>query len=185
MCDYTFNSVWNVMFSVLSVLQGCIFIIIQPWFILLWNIFNAICFMCFILVNSVIVSSIISCNDLYQNFIIMYVWYFISRNSISVRCDMAFIEPMHRNKPNITYLLTCFPAPAIQKKSICYWNGSIWQTYFKSEGHPIKIWHDHHVEGIMLLSPEDAARGNDSRCEGHAFMDLHWLPCLHPGASNL
>ena len=23
-----------------------------------------------------------------------------------VRCDMAFIEPMHRNKPNITYLLT-------------------------------------------------------------------------------
>ena len=23
------------------------------------------------------------------------------------RCDMAFIEPMHRNKPNITYLLTC------------------------------------------------------------------------------
>ena len=21
------------------------------------------------------------------------------------RCDMAFIEPMHRNKPNITYLL--------------------------------------------------------------------------------
>ena len=26
--------------------------------------------------------------------------------SICVRCDMAFIEPMHRNKPNITYLLT-------------------------------------------------------------------------------
>ena len=23
------------------------------------------------------------------------------------RCDMAFIEPMHCNKPNITYLLTC------------------------------------------------------------------------------
>ena len=22
------------------------------------------------------------------------------------RCDMAFIEPIHRNKPNITYLLT-------------------------------------------------------------------------------
>ena len=52
-------------------------------FILLWNIFNAICFTCFIFVNSVIVSSIISCNDLYQNFIIMYVWYFVSRNSIS------------------------------------------------------------------------------------------------------
>ena len=26
--------------------------------------------------------------------------------NICVRCDMAFIEPMHRNKPNITYLLT-------------------------------------------------------------------------------
>ena len=24
------------------------------------------------------------------------------------RCDMAFIEPMHRNKPNITYLLAMF-----------------------------------------------------------------------------
>ena len=53
-------------------------------FILLWNIFNAICFTCFVFVNSVIVSSIISCNDLYQSFIIMYLWYFVSRNSISV-----------------------------------------------------------------------------------------------------
>ena len=25
--------------------------------------------------------------------------------SYTGRCDMAFIEPMHRNKPNITYLL--------------------------------------------------------------------------------
>ena len=41
--------------------------------------------MCFIFVNnSVIVSSIIICNDLYQDFIIMYVWYFVSRYSISV-----------------------------------------------------------------------------------------------------
>ena len=28
-------------------------------------------------------------------------------SSISVRCDMAFTEPMHHNKPDITYLLTC------------------------------------------------------------------------------
>ena len=27
---------------------------------------------------------------------------------ISYRCDMALIEPMRRNKPNITYLLTYF-----------------------------------------------------------------------------
>ena len=46
--------------------------------------FNAIYFTRFIFVNSIIVSSIISCNDLYQDFIIMYVWYFVSRNSISV-----------------------------------------------------------------------------------------------------
>ena len=32
----------------------------------------------------ILVSSIISCNDLYQDFIIMFVWYFVSRNSISV-----------------------------------------------------------------------------------------------------
>ena len=32
--------------------------------------------------------------------------------SICVRCDMAFIEPMHRNKPNITYLLTRFTVSA-------------------------------------------------------------------------
>ena len=28
-----------------------------------------------------------------------------SLHDLSIRCDMAFIEPMHRNKPNITYLL--------------------------------------------------------------------------------
>ena len=57
----------------------------QPWFYpVVKYCFNAICFTRFIFVNSVIVSSIISCNDLYQDFIIMYVWYFVSRNSISV-----------------------------------------------------------------------------------------------------
>ena len=77
------------MFNVLSVLQGCIFLfclfIIQPWFYTVVKYCcNAIYFTRFIFVNSVIVSSIISCNDLYQDFIIMYVWYFVSRNSISV-----------------------------------------------------------------------------------------------------
>ena len=77
------------MFNVLSVLQGCIFLfclfIIQPWFYpVVKYCFNAIYFTRFIFVNSVIVSSIISCNDLYQDFIIMYVWYFVNRNSISL-----------------------------------------------------------------------------------------------------
>ena len=69
--------------------------------------FDAICFTRFIFVNSVIVSSNISCNDLSWDFIIMYVVFCQLKFNIGIRCDMAFIEPMHRNKPNITYLLTC------------------------------------------------------------------------------
>ena len=38
--------------------------------------------------------------------------------SLSRRCGMAFIEPMHRNKPNITYLLTC------RLSRECKWNWS-------------------------------------------------------------
>ena len=81
MCDYTFNCVWNVMFSVLSVLQGCIFIL--PFY---YTTLILSCCEIFLMpsVLCVIVSSIISCNDLYQDFIIMFVWYFVSRNSTSV-----------------------------------------------------------------------------------------------------
>ena len=43
--------------------------------------------------------------DFLNDLIIMYIWHFIqSIFNICVRVDMAFIEPMHRNKPNITYL---------------------------------------------------------------------------------
>ena len=38
------------------------------------------------------------------------------------RCDMAFIEPMHRNKPNITYLLTAYnvhPSISILRSGWC------------------------------------------------------------------
>ena len=62
----------------------CLFII-QPWFYpVVKYCFDAICFTSFIFVNGVIVSSNISCNDLSWNFIVMYVWYFVSWNSISV-----------------------------------------------------------------------------------------------------
>ena len=37
------------------------------------------------------------------------------------RCDMAFIEPMHRNKPNITYLLT---SDALTHLTILYFQKS-------------------------------------------------------------
>ena len=41
----------------------------------------------------------------------LFVLYFFVHECYGIslciaRCDMAFIEPMHRNKPNITYLLT-------------------------------------------------------------------------------
>ena len=72
----------------LSVLQGCVLILpfyLQPWFYpVLKYCFTAICFTCFIFVNSVIVSSNISCNNLSWDFIVMYVWYFVCWNSISV-----------------------------------------------------------------------------------------------------
>ena len=41
----------------------------------------------------------------------MQRWYMLFcqlKFNICVRCDMSFIEPMHRNKPNITYLLTWY-----------------------------------------------------------------------------
>ena len=41
-----------------------------------------------------------------------------SKFNICVRCDMAFIEPMHRNKPNITYLLT-YLLWALSDKGTC------------------------------------------------------------------
>ena len=40
-------------------------------------------------------------DDAYENYLATeqrYPWL--------LRCDMAFIEPMHRNEPNITYVLT-------------------------------------------------------------------------------
>ena len=72
------------MFSVLSVLQGCIFILPFYYTTLILSYCEIFLmpsvFTCFIFVNSIIVSSNISGNDLYQDFIIMYVWYFVSRN---------------------------------------------------------------------------------------------------------
>ena len=93
------------MFSLLSALQGfflfCLFII-QPWFYpVVKYCFNAICFTHSIFVNSVIVSSNISCSD----FILCMFSICQLKFNICLRCDMAFIDPMHRNKPNITYLL--------------------------------------------------------------------------------
>ena len=83
----------------------------QPWFYpVVKYCFNAICFTRFIFVNSVIVSSIISCNDLYQDFIIINVWYFVSRNSISVLGAIwPSLSPCTVINPILlTYLLTLY-----------------------------------------------------------------------------
>ena len=70
------------MFSLLRALQGCVFILPFYYTNLIYPVvkycLNAICFTCFVFVNSVIVSSNIGCNDLSWDFIIMYVWYFAS-----------------------------------------------------------------------------------------------------------
>ena len=51
-----------------------------------------------------------------------YQWYYHSHHCAFWRCDMAFIEPMHRNKPNITYLLTVhFVCSALVPISEIYW----------------------------------------------------------------
>ena len=51
--------------------------------------------------------------------------------NICVRCDMAFIEPMHRNKPNITYLLTYY--------------GSLQTQYFSD------IWAEKHTCNLKII----------------------------------
>ena len=69
------------MFSLLSVLRGCFysaFLLYNLDYPVVKYCFNAICFTPFIFVNSVIVSSNISCNDLSWDFIVMYVWYFVT-----------------------------------------------------------------------------------------------------------
>ena len=76
-------SVFQAYFKI--VFLFCLFII-QPWFYhVVKYCFNAIYFTSFIFVNSIIVSSNISCNDLSWDFIVIYVWYFVNWNSISVQ----------------------------------------------------------------------------------------------------
>ena len=61
-------------------------------------------FTCFV-VNSGTVSSDISYNNLRGDLTKKYEWLFLTWNAISVTY-MAFIELMHHNKPQITYLIT-------------------------------------------------------------------------------
>ena len=89
--------------------------------------FNTICFTCLIFVNSVIVSSIISCNDLYQDFIMMYVWYFVIRNSLSVLGAIwPSLSPCTVINPTLlTYQLCCLEIYPDQGKQHIY-SCNIW-----------------------------------------------------------
>ena len=147
----------------------CLFIM-QPWFypVVKYD-FNAICFPRFIFVNSVIVSSIISCNDLYQDFIITYVWYFVSRNSISV---LGAIWPLSNpctviNSILLTYLLTysinCWlryfllPFP-IETRSLLYLNmhlivpNKINTKTWCVEINVLKLGYGHGTQSFLLIS---------------------------------
>ena len=45
--------------------------------------------------------------------------------NICVRCDMAFIQPMHHNKPNFTYLLGTYLLVghvSLQVRAWCHWH---------------------------------------------------------------
>ena len=60
-----------------------------------WNVVN---------LNSVtIFSGLIGYNDLSQELIMIYVLYSLNWNSIYFMYDIAFMDPMHRNKRNVTY----------------------------------------------------------------------------------
>ena len=50
------------------------------------------------------------------NVLLLFIWVTETRSTLCLRCDMAFIEPMHRNKPNITYLLNTVPADGLALK---------------------------------------------------------------------
>ena len=96
----------------------CLFII-QPWFYpVVKYCFNAIYFTPFIFVNSVIVSSNISCNDLPWDFIVIYVWYFVGWNSI---CVLGAIWPSLSpctviNPILLAYLLTLHNGSFLKQK---------------------------------------------------------------------
>ena len=65
--------------------------------------------------------------------------------NICVRCDMAFIEPMHHNKPNITYLLTSASA-TLRSSSVVHLAlvGSVGFSDWKySTGWALRMWSEH------------------------------------------
>ena len=103
----------------------------QPWFYpVVKYCFNAICFTRFIFVNSVIVSSNISCNDLSWNFIVMYVWYFVSWNSISVQ---GAIWPSLSPCTVINPILLTYLLPLILFWDVIHsfhWKPSFWWSWW-------------------------------------------------------
>ena len=97
----------------------------------------------------------ISCNDSSWFHCNVYLEFCQSEFNICVRCDMVFIEPMHRNKPNITYLLQS-PSPILSAspgKVVCrqehpcsrHWHMNICQcehlpTSYPHSGMPTPAW---------------------------------------------
>ena len=85
---------------------------------------------------------------------------------------MAFIEPMHRNKPNITYLLKSHKS---EKKLFCFCDKIQWHRKYFSH---LYIWHSFCIDGEWSYgaSYTDIFRGwgasDISMCECHTLNDL-------------
>ena len=71
------------------------------WFYITWLIWTIWTSLSAVHRKAVKFNNSLTCNFIYSRNSWVY-----SLTVGFVRCDMAFIEPMHRNKPNITYLLT-------------------------------------------------------------------------------
>ena len=111
--------------------------------------------------------------------------FFQLKFNICVRCDMAFIEPMHRNKPNITYLLTYCGWPFGSSSSMdvagnahgCTEGLLMWTNGFACPGESCSSMGDSEVdgpctaiEGVVMGSSGDKAIGHrliPNRGQGH------------------
>ena len=81
--------------------------------------------------------------------------------NICVRCDMGFIEPMHRNKPNITYLLINDQSISVQVMAWCrqatsHYLSQCWLSSMSPDPNELTfvywIWFRKHRNAFAFLS---------------------------------
>ena len=89
-----------------------------------------------------------------------------------LRCDMAFIEPMHRNKPNITYLL---PTLGVSLYATL-WMGSKTQTYWARAKMSEKLFFISHIRATRrcLFHSSVWHRSSDIQCLSQVVWHHGW-----------